>query len=431
VGFAYHVLPRTVIRGGAGIFRPFLSSYNYINATTSNGLASLRSSLSFNYKGALAPNAQSLVFPNTLPSNSPLFAASAHVNVIDPGFKDPSTNQASLQVEQQLTGNLTLTVGSIYSHSEHLMSSSYYDLNQIQPAGTTQYIVCPPGTTTVPCTGSAPITLMNLDSGILKDGSLYPGVGQVDALVSPGNSTYISGFSQFRQNYHHGFSATLTYTLSHNIADNGLNFNNQYSFANTKGTALFDQRHKVVGSIVYQSQYSRPGMLKPLLSNWMFSTITQYGSGHPYAGILTSACVGSSLATCTGGSNLNDSAYNYSNGIAGGGPSPNIGLNSFYGPWDGTIDLNLERAWNIKERGKLMFRVTGFNMLNSPNYYVYSGSGINQSEYRPVGPNCGNKATNETCYLIPNNGVGGFGTLSVVQQNTGPRIFQFAVIYRF
>jgi hypothetical protein len=172
-------------------------------------------------------------------------------------------------------------------------------------------------------------------------------------------------------------------------------------------------------------------MLKPLLSNWMFSTITQYGSGHPYAGILTTACVGSSLATCTGGSNLNDSAFNYSNGIAGGGPSPNIGLNSFYGPWDGTIDLNLERAWNIKERGKLMFRVTGFNMLNSPNYYVYSGSGINQSEYRPVGPNCGNKAVNETCYLIPNNGVGGFGTLSVVQQNTGPRIFQFAVIYRF
>ena len=24
IGFAYHVLPRTVIRGGAGIFRPFL-----------------------------------------------------------------------------------------------------------------------------------------------------------------------------------------------------------------------------------------------------------------------------------------------------------------------------------------------------------------------------------------------------------------------
>jgi hypothetical protein len=78
-----------------------------------------------------------------------------------------------------------------------------------------------------------------------------------------------------------------------------------------------------------------------------------------------------------------------------------------------------------------MFRVTAFNVLNHPNYYVYSGSGINQAEYKPVGPSCGNKSLNQTCYLIPNNTVGGFGTFSVVQQNTGPRIFQFAAIYRF
>jgi hypothetical protein len=430
-GFAYNVFPHTVIRGGLGIFRPFLSSDNYITSTTSNGLASLRSSLSLNYNSALAPNAQSLIFPNILPTTSALFAASPNVTVIAPGFKDPSTDQASLQVEQQLASSFTVTVGSIWTHSEHLISSSYYDLNQIRPTGTTQYIVCPPGTVTVPCAGTNSVSLLNLDSGTLKDGAVYPGVGQVDALVSPGNSNYVSGFTQFRQNYHHGFSATMSYTLSHNIQSNGFNFNNQWSYANTKGPTLLDQRHKVVVGLVYQSQYSGSGFKKALLSNWTISTITQYGSGHPYAGILSTACVGTSLKTCTGGSNLNDSAFNYSNGIAGGGPSPNIGLNSFYGPWDGTIDLNLERAWNIKEFGKITFRVTGFNMLNSPNYYVYSGSGINQQQYRPVGPTCGNKSQEQTCYLIPNNGVGGFGTFSVVQQNTGPRIFQFALIYRF
>ncbi|MEI9815113.1 MAG: hypothetical protein WDO18_21795 [Acidobacteriota bacterium] len=50
----------------------------------------------------------------------------------------------------------------------------------------------------------------------------------------------------------------------------------------------------------------------------MISTMTQYGSGRPYAGILSPACVGASLANCTGGSVLNDSAFNYGNGIAGG-----------------------------------------------------------------------------------------------------------------
>ena len=431
VGFAWHVLPRTVIRGGTGYFRAFLSSKNYITATTTNGLASLRSSLSLSYNSALAPDAQSLVFPNILPQSSSLFAASPNVNVIDPGLKTPATAQASLQIEQQLANSLTVTVGTIWAHSEHLISSSFFDMNLIQPTGTTQYVVCPAGTVTVPCTGAAPITLMNLDAGTLKEGALYPAFGQVKALVSPANSTYTSGFTQFRQQYRHGFTGTLAYTLSKNIDSNGYNFANQFNFANTKGPALLDQRHKITAALVYQSQYSGSGIKKALLSNWMISTITQYGSGRPYAAILSTACVGSSLATCTGGSNLNDSAFNYSQGILGAGPTPDIGLNSFTGPWSGSVDLNVERGFKIGEFGKLLIRVTGFNMLNHPNYYVYSGNGINQQEYRPVGPACGNKSQNQTCYLIPNNSVGGFGTFSVVQQNTGPRIFQFTAIYRF
>jgi hypothetical protein len=431
VGFAYHPFSRTVIRGGTGMFRAFLSSENYIRGTTSNGLASLRSSLSFGYNSALAPNAQPLVFPNVLPSSSPLFAASPNVNIIDPGIKTPATIQASLQIQQQLTGSLTLTLGSIWVHSEHLISSSYYDFNLKRPTGTTQYIVCPPGTTVVPCAGSAPITLMNLDAGTLQEGSLYPGAGQVKALVSPGNSNYNSGFVELRQNYHHGFTGSLTYTLAKNIASNGLNFNNQFDLSNTKGPSLLDQRHKVSAAIVYQSQYTGSGIKKALLANWMVSTITQYGSGRPYAGIMSTACVGSSLASCTGGSNLNDSAFNYSQGIAGGGPSPDIGLNGFTGPWSGAVDMTLQRSWKLQESGSLMFRATAFNVLNHPNYYVYSGSGINQQEYRPLGPTCGNKSQNQACYLVPNTSVGGFKTFTVVQQNTGPRIFQFAMIYRF
>jgi hypothetical protein len=431
IGFAYHVLPRTVIRGGFGMFRSFVTSENYINATTSNGLASLRSSLSLKYNNALAPDAQTILFPNILPTSSTLFAASANVNVVNPGLKDPSTSQGSLQVEQQLNSSLTMTVGSMWVHSEHLISSSYYDLNLKQPTGTTQYVVCPAGTITVPCAGTNSVSLMNLDAGTLQEGALYPGVGQVDALISPGNSTYIAGFTQFRQTYHHGFSGIVSYTLSKNIASNGVDFNNQFSFANTKELDVLDQRHRVVAGLVYQSQYSGSGLKKALLSNWMISTNTQYGSGHPYTGLLLNGCVGTTATTCTGGSNLNDSAYNYSGGIAHAGPSPNLGYNSFTGPWTGSLDINLERAFAIKEYGKLMFRVTGFNMLNDPNYYVQSGSGVNQSEYKPVGPNCGNKAQNQVCYLVPNNTVGGFGTFQIVQQNTGPRIFQFAMIYRF
>ena len=49
----------------------------------------------------------------------------------------------------------------------------------------------------------------------------------------------------------------------------------------------------VAAALVYQSQYGGSGIKGAVLKNWMFSTITQYGSGRPYAGIMTSACVGS------------------------------------------------------------------------------------------------------------------------------------------
>jgi hypothetical protein len=227
----------------------------------------------------------------------------------------------------------------------------------------------------------------------------------------------------------------MSYTFAKNIVTNGVDFNNQFDFSNTKALSLLDQRHRVVLGLVYQSQYHGSGMPKAFLSGWMLSTSTQYGSGRPYTGLLTAGCVGTSLATCTGGRNLNDSAFNYGQGIAAAGPSPNFGLNAFEGPWSGGVDLSVERSFRIREGHKISLRATGFNMMNHANYYVQSGNsgqGVNQTQYRPVGSNCGNgSAVDQTCYLLPNNGVGGFGSFLVVGQNTGSRIFQFAMIYRF
>jgi hypothetical protein len=426
-GFAYNPLSRTVIRGGIGVFRAFLTSSNYLASTTVNGLPSLRSSLNVNFNTALAPNAQALIFPNVLPPNSPLFAASSNVDVIDPGLKTPYATQASLQVEQQLTNALTVTVGSIFVHSTHLISQTNYDLNLRQPTGTTQYVVCPDGTAVVPCAGTNSVTLRNLDSRMLQQGARFPGFGQVRALVSPGNSNYNAGFIEFRQSATKGLTGTLTYTVSRNVVSNGYYFADQFDFSNTKSPSMLDQRHRIVAGVVYSSSARNR-----LLANWMLSTSINYGSGRPYAGVLAAACVGTTFSTCTGGSTLNDSAFNYAQGINGAGPSPNIGLHSYVGPWTQDVDINLERGFRIGEFGKLMLRATAFNAFNSPNYLVMSGLGLNGQQYLPIGPTCGDRVTqNQTCYLVPNSRPGGFGTQNVVQQNIGPRFFQFTAIFRF
>jgi hypothetical protein len=160
----------------------------------------------------------------------------------------------------------------------------------------------------------------------------------------------------------------------------------------------------------------------------------QFNSGRPYTGLLNSACTGVDVNTCTSGNNLNDSNLspstgNSAGGIAGSGPSPNLNLNSFYGPWINEVDLGIARTLHLTERHNITIKVQAFNLLNHPNYYVQSGSGINATQYNPIGTNCGDGATlNQTCYLVPNPL---FKTLQSVSELNGPRVFQFAFYYRF
>jgi len=47
----------------------------------------------------------------------------------------------------------------------------------------------------------------------------------------------------------------------------------------------------------------------------------------------------------------------------------------------------------------------------------------------PAGSNCGDgMSQTQTCYLIPESG---FKTLQIVNALNGPRVFQFALKYRF
>jgi hypothetical protein len=126
---------------------------------------------------------------------------------------------------------------------------------------------------------------------------------------------------------------------------------------------------------------------------------------------------------------INESTGNTAAGIAGAGPVPGIGYNTFYGPWINEIDLGITRTLRITERQSIQIEAQVFNLFNHANFFVQAGSGINQTEYNPVGPTCGDGSTlNQTCFLVPNTG---FKTLESINQLNGPRTFQFAFRYRF
>ena len=347
-----------------------------------------------------------------------------------------------MQIEQEIDENTTFSIGTMWNHGLHLISGSAYDPNLFPLQGTTTYITCPPGATTAPCSGPA-VTLPNIDNGLLTDGFINPNLGQINELISPAQNYYDSLFTQLQHRMSHGLALQLSYTWAKSIMRDGMDFNNQFDFSNTHGSSLLDQRHNISLAAVYQPQLqsltdSRAG--RALLSDWRISSVMAFSSGRAYAGLLSPACTSSTLSfgNCDGANdNLNDSAFNQdtantAGGINGAGPTPGIGLNSFYGPWLERIDVGLARSFHLGDRGDLQFQAQAFNLFNHANYYVQNGDGINQLQYNPIGANCGDGTSlNQTCYLVPNSGPGNFGALQEISPNGLPRVLQFSARYTF
>lgn len=441
IGFAWQPADKTVVRGGFGQFYTNMNGLNYRNAVVSNGLASQQASFSSQYDSGI-PNQQTPTFPNILPSNSSLFQSSPDISLVSPQFRVPYIVQASLQIEREIGENTTMSIGTMWNHGVHLISSSAYDLNLNPLQGTTTYIVCPPVATSAPCNGPT-YTLPNMDNGLLSEGRISSSFNEINALVSPGQNHYNSFFLQLQRRMAHGVALQASYTFAKSIMLDGMDFNNQFDFSNTHAASLLDQRHRFTLAGVYEprlDQITSSDIARALLSGWRLSTIMEFSSGRPYAGLLSPACTSSTLSfsNCDGANgNLNDTAFNEdtantAGGINGGGPTPGTGLNSFNGPWLERVDVGLTRSFVVREGKQLQLQAQAFNLFNHPNYYVQNGNGINQLQYNPIGENCGDGATlNQTCYLVPNSGPGNFGTLQEISPNGLARILQFSARFTF
>jgi len=440
LGFSYQPFSKTVVRGGFGVFREILDGINYEDSVISNGLPSQQETTFVSFNSSLPPNQQIPTFPSPL-TNTSSFGPSSNLSIVDPGFRIPYILESNLEIQRELISNTTITVGTMWTHGVHLIASNAFDKNLNAPTGTTTYDICPASVgqsnpTTAICSLGT-VTAPNLDNNLLTEGRITSAVGQINALISPGVNNYNSLYVQIQRRAARGLSLETSYTFSKSMQTNA-DFNNQFDFSDTHGPSLLDQRHRLSVAAVYAPDASglQASFARHLLSNWTVSTVMQFNSGRPYTALLNSSCTGMNLASCgsSGNDTLNDSAINESTGntaagIIGAGPVPGEGYNSFYGPWIEEIDLGITRAFHITERQKIELQAQVFNLFNHANYFVQAGSGIVQTQYNPVGPNCGDGVTlNQTCYLVPNSG---FQTLQSINQLNGPRTFQFAFRYSF
>lgn len=443
LGVAWQAMEKTVVRAGFGLFYENLNGLNYRNAVVSNGLLSQQASATVEYDPTLPPDEQVTTFPHQITDQS-LFSA-PDISLVDPNFRFPYVLQGSVQIEREILPDTVVTVGTTWTHGVHLIASSAYDLNLVPPTGRTTYIVCPSGAEDADDCNGARITLPTLDSGLLQEHRLTSAFGQINALISSGINNYNSFFVQAQRRMRRGLAMQVAYTFSKNIMSQGVDFNNQFDFSNTHAPYLLDQRHRLSVAAVYEppfgrSLHSRLG--RALASDWSLSTVMQFASGRPYAAVLDTSCPTDDELDedCDEEGNIINntaalqSTANSALGINGSSPSPVVGLDSFYGPWIEQVDVGLGRTFRITERQSVTFQAQAFNLLNHANFYVQNGNGVNQIQYTPFGETCGNPdnpQVNQTCYLVPNNGPNGFGSLQRIDALNGPRVLQFSIKYSF
>ncbi|MCW5977802.1 MAG: TonB-dependent receptor [Bryobacteraceae bacterium] len=145
-----------------------------------------------------------------------------------------------------------------------------------------------------------------------------------------------------------------------------------------RGLSFFDVRRRFSAAFLYQ--LPRPGVLRPVFSNWELSGIVTLQDGtplNPVYFILDFANSGTpNRPDVVPGRNVRlppdqRSIEQFFNREAFSAPAPftfgNAGRNILPGPGNNVVDLALRRLFTIRENHTIQLRVEAFNAFNRPN----------------------------------------------------------------
>jgi hypothetical protein len=276
-----------------------------------------------------------------------------------PGYKSPTSQQASLGIEREIGGGLTISANYIWVHTTHLPVA--IDTNLL------------PGAPICPTAGEAECGLPGFGANLLPtNGQPFQNWGAPACGVAPnlspscfadttgtilqnnvyssvGSAVYNGGILEAKKRFSNHFTMLASYTYSKAI-DESTDFNSDYSpFDATclkcdRSLSDFDQRHKVVVAGVFASPFDK----SRIFGGFELSPIFNYNSGHPF--------------NLLAGADINGDGH-FTNDRP-----PSAGRNRGIGPSYTDFDMRLSRAFKLHERLSMAFTAEGFNIANHTNY---------------------------------------------------------------
>jgi Carboxypeptidase regulatory-like domain len=305
---------RTVVRAGYGVFFDRIPLRATSNALQRDGSKYRVAVLSFGQPGAPS-------FPGVLPAFPSDLLVS--VTTIDQGIRNAYSQQADLQIERELSGAMSLSVGYLHVRAEHIILSRNVNVPRF-PAS----------------------------AGVFNLGRPDPRFANVSRFESSGDSYYDGMVVSFKRRFSAWAQTRVSYTFSKAIDDVGNAFffspQDNSNLREERGLADNDQRHRlaVSGSFEAPATRNNENALRRSLSGFTLSYVFQYGSPLPFNVV-------------TGTDRNNDT--NVNDRPAG------VGRNTGRGFDFASLDLRLGRRFSLGDRLSLETIVEGFNVFNRAN----------------------------------------------------------------
>jgi hypothetical protein len=399
-GFAWTVLPKTVVRGAAGIFYAAEGNiFDDLGLNPPNLVV-----LSHNFSTSEAPTASQLVssgFPASIPTVDPANPAGT-VRTTGDIRKIPRIYEWNLTIQQELASNWLVSIGYVGTKSNNLYDHESSNLNQpFQPLDTNF---------------STDPSLDPLQTG--NYGRPYFDIRPNLTTVLPLDVARLSMFyNAFEASAEHRFSngfnvlAAYTYAKSVGTADGNVqqcDVQNAHDIAAEKGPNTPDFRHRLTVSYVYDIPFGKGkhfgsdanNVAQAALGGWQVSGVTTARSGEAFDALLggdvtntgaTSArpdrihnpydfsfdVAGQAALGCSNpGHQTLDCWFNQAAfavpALAPGQLSAHMFGNTeravLRGPDLVNFDFSLYKTFQVSERFALSFRSEFFNIFNHPNF---------------------------------------------------------------